>query len=236
MNEPLAAAADVGVGRAASRVSTHLAGLAHASTAAPTLGRVGTTTGGAVPGQALDLAAGRLVVATPALEDPNFERGVVLLLEHQPDGGAMGLVLNRPSGLPLEAGLDSWSKLAAPPDEVFIGGPVEPEIAIALGWLLPEVAVPAGVRPVLGRVGLVDLRLTPDDLPELLAVRVYSGYTGWAPGQLEAEIAQGAWFTLDADPWDAATADPDNLWHDVFRRQRDDLRLLSTFPPDPSLN
>ena len=184
----------------------------------------------------MESLTGRLLVATPALEDPNFDRTVILLLQHDAEDGAMGLVLNRPSGLPLEDELDSWAVLAAPPEEVFLGGPVQPEVAIALGWLLPDVPVPDGVQPVLDRLGVVDLRRTPDDIPELLAVRVYAGYAGWSPGQLEGEIAHGAWFALEADPWDAATADPDNLWREVFRRQHDQLRLLATFPDDPSLN
>lgn len=179
---------------------------------------------------------GRLLVATPSLEDPNFDRTVVLILQHDDEDGAMGLVLNRPSGLPLEEELGDWGALAAPPDEVFIGGPVQPEVAIALGWLTPDSGVPDGVQPVLDRLGVVDLRRSPDDLPQLMAVRVFAGYAGWAAGQLEAEIASGSWFTLDADPWDPATADPDGLWRQVFRRQSDRLRMLATFPDDPSLN
>jgi putative transcriptional regulator len=179
---------------------------------------------------------GRLLVATPSLEDPNFDRTVVLILQHDEEDGAMGLVLNRPSGLPLDDELGPWGALAAPPDEVFIGGPVQPEVAIALGWLTADAGVPEGVQPVMDRVGVVDLRRSPVDFPQLMAIRVYAGYAGWSAGQLEGEIAQGAWFTLDADPWDPATADPDNLWRDVFRRQSDRLRMLATFPDDPSLN
>lgn len=179
---------------------------------------------------------GRLLVATPSLEDPNFDRTVVLILQHDEEDGAMGLVLNRPSGLPLDEELRAWGSLATPPGEVFIGGPVQPEAAIALGWLPPDVEAPSGVQPVLDQVAIVDLRRSPDDLPQLLAVRVFAGYAGWSAGQLEGEIAQGAWFALDADPLDPATADPDNLWRDVFRRQSDRLRMLATFPDDPSLN
>lgn len=179
---------------------------------------------------------GRLLVATPSLEDPNFDRTVVLILQHDDQDGAMGLVLNRPSGLPLEEELGDWGRLAAPPDEVFIGGPVQPEVAIALGWLPSDSGVPDGVRPVMGRLGVVDLRRSPDELPQLVAVRVFAGYAGWAAGQLEDEIAAGSWFALDADPLDPATADPDRLWRDVFRRQSDELRMLATFPDDPSLN
>lgn len=183
-----------------------------------------------------DSLTGRLLVATPSLEDPNFDRTVVLILQHDDEDGAMGLVLNRPSGLPLEAELGAWSSLATPPDEVFIGGPVQPEAAIALGWLAAGGDAPLGVQPILDEVGVVDLRRSPEDMPQLLAVRVFAGYAGWGAGQLEGEIAQGAWFALDADPWDPATADPDNLWRDVFRRQSDRLRMLATFPDDPSLN
>ncbi len=82
----------------------------------------------------------------------------------------------------------------------------------------------------------MDLRRDPAEMPPLLAVRVFAGYAGWSVGQLEDEIAEGAWFTLEADPWDPATRDPDNLWRDVFRRQSDSLRMLATFPDDPSLN
>jgi putative transcriptional regulator len=179
---------------------------------------------------------GRLLVATPSLEDPNFDRTVVLVLQHDDTDGAMGIVLNRPSGLPLEEELGDWGALAAPPDEVFIGGPVQPEVAIALGWLDSDQGVPDGVQVVMDRLGVVDLRRSPDEVPGLLAVRVFAGYAGWAAGQLEAEIAAGSWFTLEADPWDPATSDPDTLWHDVFRRQSDRLRMLATFPEDPSLN
>lgn len=178
---------------------------------------------------------GQLLVATPSLEDPNFERTVVLLLQHD-DEGAMGIVLNRPSGLPLDDELGAWGVLAAPPDEVFLGGPVQPEVAIALGWLAEDAVAPDGVQQVLERVGVVDLRRDPLDLPGVVAVRVFAGYAGWSPGQLEAEIAQGAWFTLPAEPWDPATPDPDDLWREVFRRQSDELRMLATYPDDPRLN
>lgn len=183
-----------------------------------------------------DSLAGRLLVATPALEDPNFDRTVVLVLQHDDVDGAMGLVLNRPSGLPLEDELGDWGALAAPPDEVFIGGPVQPEVAIALGWMTEGALVPEGVQPVMDRLAVVDLRRSPDDVPGLVAVRVFAGYAGWGVGQLEDEIAEGAWFTLDADPWDPATSDPDTLWHAVFRRQPDRLRMLATYPEDPTTN
>lgn len=182
--------------------------------------------------------AGRLLVATPSLVDPNFDRTVVFLLQHTPDEGAMGLVLNRPSGLPVSEHVEGWGELAAPPDEVFLGGPVQPEIAFALAWTDPGQPLPEGVEPVTDRCGVVDLRRDPGEFAGvLLGLRIFSGYAGWAPGQLEMELLTGSWFTLDAEPSDTATPDPDNLWRQVFRRQRArDLRLMSTYPEDPTLN
>lgn len=181
--------------------------------------------------------AGRLLVATPALADPNFDRTVVFLLQHT-DEGAMGLILNRPSGLPVAEHVEAWADMVAPPEEVFLGGPVQPEIAVALAWTDSGQPLPDGLEPVTDRCGVVDLRREPAEFAGvLLGVRIFSGYAGWAPGQLEMELTTGSWFTLDAEPADTATPDPDNLWRYVFRRQRTrDLRLLATYPEDPTLN
>jgi putative transcriptional regulator len=105
---------------------------------------------------------------------------------------------------------------------VFVGGPVEPEVAIALGM--------DG-----GRVSTVDL----DGDPALLAdpgVRVFAGYAGWSPGQLEDEISRGAWAVVDSVPDDAFRADVDGLWHDVLGRQHGELRRLALLPDDLSVN
>jgi putative transcriptional regulator len=178
---------------------------------------------------------GRLVVATPALEDPNFERAVVLVLDHDEDG-ALGIVLNRASGVPVREAVSPWVELAASPPVVFGGGPVEPTAIVALGHATPGVA-PDGSTPILDRVRLVDLDTDPVlAAADLQHVRVFAGYAGWAPGQLESEILQGAWFTVDATPADVFTDDPDDLWHTVLRRQPDELALFATFPSDPTMN
>lgn len=182
-----------------------------------------------------DWHTGRLLVATPALDDPNFERVVILVLDHDEDG-ALGVVLNRASSVSVRETLDGWVELAADPPVVFGGGPVEPTAVVALGSAAPGV-VSEGWSPILERIRLVDL----DEDPVLAAadldrIRVFAGYAGWAPGQLEEELLQGAWFAVDADPDDVFTADPDSLWHGVLRRQPDQLRLLATFPADPSMN
>ena len=178
---------------------------------------------------------GRLVVATPALDDPNFERAVVLILDHDEDG-ALGVVLNRASSVTVEDTLGDWAELAARPAVVFGGGPVEPTAVVALGATTSVVTPDAGPA-ILDRIRLVDL----DEDPVLAAaeverVRIFAGYAGWAPDQLEEEIEQGAWFPLDAAPDDVFSDDPVGLWHAVLRRQPDGLKLLATFPQDPTQN
>jgi putative transcriptional regulator len=178
---------------------------------------------------------GRLLVAAPALDDPNFERAVVLILDHDEDG-AIGVVLNRASSVPVRETLVDWAELAAAPPVVFGGGPVEPTAVVALGVATP-VATPDTGAAILGRVRLVDLDQDVSlAASELERVRIFAGYAGWAPDQLEDEVDQGAWFAVDADPDDVFTDDPAGLWHAVLRRQPGELRLLATYPADPSLN
>ena len=187
-------------------------------------------------------AKGRLLVATPQLSDPNFTRTVVLVLEHD-DPGAVGVVLNRPLHVEVGEILDAWADLAsaAPPAVVFSGGPVSPDAVIGLALPAGAAADP-GWRPVVGGdsasgAGIVDLSLAPVDQPVALrSVRLFSGYAGWAPGQLEDELDDGGWFLLDALADDLFAADPERLWHDVLQRQGGSLAMLATYPATPSLN
>ena len=140
--------------------------------------------------------SGRLLVATPLLGDPNFRRTVVLVVEDEPEEGTLGVVLNRPTEVPVGQVLESWTELVTGPSVVFRGGPVAPNSALALA-IVPGDAEPVGWRAldgsaVMSRVGLVDL----DAPPQLLAggiasLRVFAGYAGWGPGQLQAEIDEG---------------------------------------------
>ncbi|HWG24125.1 YqgE/AlgH family protein [Actinospica sp.] len=183
---------------------------------------------------------GRLLVATPLLVDPNFDRAVVLVLDHDTDG-TLGVVINRPTTVPVHEVLPAWSELAGPMPMVFQGGPVALDSALGLAELraLPrgEDPDPLGWRRVHGDLGLVDLDLPPELLAaEISAFRVYAGYAGWSAGQLERELGQGAWYVIDAAPADAFTLSPELAWRTVLRRQRGGLALLSTFPDDPELN
>lgn len=179
---------------------------------------------------------GRLLLAGPSLEDPNFRRTVVFMVEHSEDG-ALGLVLNRPSDIDLADALPRWADLAAEPPAVFVGGPVEQGAVLGLGHVVVDEA-PDGVTPIHAGIAVLDLEADPLHLlGDVAGVRLFSGYAGWGPGQLEGELAMGGWLVVDAEPGDITTTEPDDLWRSVLRRQPDqDLALLSMFPDDLSSN
>lgn len=178
---------------------------------------------------------GKLLVATPVIGDGAFERSVVLLLEHSPDG-AFGLVLNQPTELDLLDPLPQWYSLAAHPSVVFVGGPVEQERAIALARADGAIGV-EGWSPILGGIGTLDLTLGPEDIgPGLEEIRVFAGYAGWQAGQLEGEIGVGAWFVVDPVAGDLLSDEPDGLWSRVLRRQPGTTAWFAAYPPDPSVN
>lgn len=180
---------------------------------------------------------GRLLVATPPLEDPNFDRTVVYMLEHR-DDGALGVVINRPTDEALESPLDRWADLQAAPGSVFLGGPVEPDALIALALAnRPVTEATDELSPVSGRVASADLTTDPAFIAGVVgSVRVFRGYAGWGPGQLEGEIESGAWLVLDAEPADVFADQPDDLWRSVLRRQSGRLAWLATAPDDLSAN
>ncbi len=188
-----------------------------------------------------DPKAGRLLVATPLLGDPNFRRAVVLIVEHEAVEGTLGVVLNRPTKVGVGQVLEQWTELATRPSVVFRGGPVAPNSALALA-LVPGKDEPLGWRaldgaPALARLGLLDLDAPPRLLaPAIQSLRVYAGYAGWSPGQLQAEIDEGAWYVMGAEPGDVFAAEPEQLWRTVLRRQEGELAFLATYPDDPGLN
>lgn len=179
--------------------------------------------------------SGRLLVAEPLLGDPNFDRTVVLVVQHAAEG-AFGLVLDRPADVPLAEVLPGWADLAGADVPLHHGGPVEP----ASGWCLARLAddAPAeGVTAVVGDLALVDLAGDPDRVAgHVRALRCYAGYAGWGPGQLDAELLGGSWIVADARPEDPFHPDPAALWRRVLARQEGRVARLALFPPDPSHN
>jgi putative transcriptional regulator len=180
--------------------------------------------------------AGRLLVATPLLRDPNFARTVVFLADHGEEG-ALGVVLNRPTDTALTEVLPLWEVAASSPASVFVGGPVSPEAALALGHLGTAGRPDDGFAPLVNGFGAVDLEADPALLgPHLAGLRVFAGYAGWGPAQLEGEIEEGAWYVVDAALDDVFSSKPEALWSAVLRRQGGDLAFVSTFPVDPTMN
>ena len=179
--------------------------------------------------------AGRLLVATPRLMDPNFVRGVILILDHD-DDGALGVVINRPTELPLSTVLPGWSDAVVSPPLLFTGGPVAVESALGIGLAAgrgPE----QSFKRLTGDLGLVDLDAEPYDvLDGLVGVRVFSGYAGWESGQLEMEVAEGSWYIVEALATDVLDPRPGELWRTVLRRQRNEMAYLANLPDDPTLN
>src|SRR3954454_18674320 len=154
------------------------------------------------------------------------------------DDGALGLLLNRPSPLEVRDPLPDWADLSAAPPVVFVGSPVSRSSVIALARCSdrPDMADDTWTA-VLGPIGVLDLTADAALLHAVVDdVRVFAGYAGWDAEQLQAEIAEGAWFVVDADPSDATTDEPERLWRDVLRRQRGPLRLFANYPDDVSTN
>jgi putative transcriptional regulator len=176
---------------------------------------------------------GQLLVAGPALTDPNFRRTVVLLGEHG-DEGAMGLVLNRVSTVTVDEAVPPVAALAGPQRLVHIGGPVQPQAVVVLAdFVEPEHA---------GALVLDTIGFLPGDVGEeselgaLRDVRVFAGYAGWGPGQLEEELEEQSWVVLPARASDVFTEAPDDLWATVLRRQGGALAMLALLPDDPHAN
>jgi len=178
---------------------------------------------------------GRLLVAEPMLGDPNFDRTVVLMIQHSSEG-ALGLVLNRPTDVPVAEALPGWGHVATDPAVLHVGGPVEEQS----GWCLARAHQPeslVGFVPMVGDLGLVDLELDPLEVAASFhAVRLYAGYSGWGPGQLEHELTEDAWFVADAEPDDPFLPVGAALWKRILARQGGPLARLALFPTDPSLN
>lgn len=147
----------------------------------------------------------------------------------------MGVVLNRPSPVSVADAVPPLAELAEDDDLVYVGGPVQPQAIVVLGdFAEPDEAAVL----VVGSIGFLPAEIeSADDVRSLSRARVFAGYAGWAPGQLEAELEESAWILEPAIPEDIFTSDPDGLWSRVLRRKGGmQYRVLSLMPSDPSRN
>jgi putative transcriptional regulator len=166
----------------------------------------------------MDSTRGQLLIAGPALLDPNFERTVLLVVEHS-DQGALGLVLNRPS-------------------ETTVGGPVQQSALIVLAEFENAAQAALIAFADVGVLGADDVGPEPEDggLPATRRGRAFAGHAGWGPGQLDAELERGDWFLEPARHEDAFCAAPDELWEAVLTRKGGSYALVARMPLDPSVN
>lgn len=180
----------------------------------------------------MESLCGTLLVASPALVDPNFRRAVVLVTEHT-DEGAAGLVLNRPSPLEVAGAVPQLEPVVDDGEAVWVGGPVQPEAVLVLGEFLdPDDAA----VPLFGALGFPSLSDPEEIVPATTRRRVFAGYAGWGEGQLEAEVDDEDWILEPALADDAFTEDPDALWRDVLRRKGGIYELVARMPEDPRVN
>jgi putative transcriptional regulator len=180
----------------------------------------------------VDTLEGQLLIASPALSDPNFRRTVVLITEHSNDGAA-GLVLNSPSPESVSELVPELEPLVEDEEQVWFGGPVQPNAVLVLGEFMdPDDAA----VPLFGSLGFPALDDPEEVVPATTRRRVFAGYAGWEAGQLENELGREDWIIEEAQPDDAFTESPENLWSDVLRRKGGIYELVARIPDDPSVN
>jgi putative transcriptional regulator len=165
------------------------------------------------------LAKGKLLVASDGLRDPNFAETVVLLVEYN-EQGAMGVILNRATRVKLSELLPRIKGLKQRGDPIYEGGPVERSEIL---MLLRSTQEPEHSRAVFADVYLsssADLlkRLAAESSRDNAPFRVYSGYAGWASGQLEAEVGAGGWHIFPASAAVVFAPEPGGLWRDFISR------------------
>ncbi len=176
--------------------------------------------------------AGDVLVASVTVSDGVFDGAVVLLLDAD-ESGTVGVVLNRISPVNLASALPTWAELVSMPRALFDGGPVSQQGAVCVAELRDANVVPPGWRGVTGRLGLLNLEVPPhESVWAFTRLRVFAGYAGWDPGQLEEEIEFGMWHVVAATPDDPFDPVPETLWRRVLRRQGGDLALFSTWPEE----
>jgi putative transcriptional regulator len=173
---------------------------------------------------------GSLLIAAPQLLDPNFRRTVVLVADHG-DDGAMGVILNRPSGMTVADAAPDLEDYVARDAPIFAGGPVQPTAGVVLA------EVTEADEPIFADVVLVPGLGELADVADLAGrIRVFAGYAGWGPGQLDAELEREDWILDPARASDVFSDAPESLWGEVLERKGGQFALLARMPDDPSLN
>jgi putative transcriptional regulator len=175
---------------------------------------------------------GHLLLSAASLWDPNFRKTIVLIGHHDEEG-AVGVVLNRSTEVSVAEAVPPLADLVPPDAPLFIGGPVQPQAAVVLA----EFEDPSHAQIIaLDSIGFLPEEVDPDEIGGIRRARIFSGYSGWGAGQLEAELAEGSWIVEPALPDDVFAEDPEHLWDRVLRRKGGEFAILRTMPIDPSQN
>jgi len=176
---------------------------------------------------------GKLLIAGATLPDPNFARTVVLVCEHSEEG-ALGLVLNRAGELLVAESAPELADLFDDAATIDEGGPVQPDALLVLAEFDD---VSHAAIPVLGTVGLLGDGSQIDDLVAVTRrARLFAGYAGWGPGQLDAELERDDWFVAPAGIDDIFDPDAEELWRRVLSRKGGHFAVVARMPIDPSVN
>ncbi len=181
---------------------------------------------------------GNLLVATPRMTDPNFRRSVLLLIDHG-ETGSLGLIINRPTPISVIEVMPELSRVIVDPQVVFQGGPVQPEVVLAIGSIdlhqLGEIG--ESINLITDSIASYSLASDIQELSDRVSqLRIFSGYAGWHPGQLIDEIRAGAWFVVEGNDTDVLSENPQGMWSHVLRRQSSDLAMLANYPEELYLN
>jgi putative transcriptional regulator len=175
--------------------------------------------------------AGSLLVADPNMLDPNFRRTVVFVSEHDPNEGALGVIINRPLDRPVTELVSGMPPIDLADVPVFVGGPVGNNQLMFAAF---EWRKDVGLK--LNHNITLDESSETDCPKNLLSVCAFVGYAGWGAGQLEAEVAQKAWLVQKANPSLLRMDRLANLWFDIMRTLGPWYKMLAAAPDDPSLN
>ena len=175
---------------------------------------------------------GKLLLSNASLFDPNFRKTIVLIGHHDEEG-AVGVVLNRQLEVTVDEAVPPLSEIVPPGEPLFLGGPVQQQAAVVVAEF--DDPSRAGVI-AFDHVGFLPEEADHEHLEGVSRARVFAGYAGWGPGQVESEIAEGAWFVVEGSPDDAMSSSPGGLWRTVLGRQGGRLRWFANYPNDPSDN
>lgn len=177
-----------------------------------------------------DLAPGKFLVAGRELADPNFAEAVVLLVDYDAEHGAMGLIVNRRTDVPISRVFGDLKEAKTRTDPVYVGGPVELSTVFAL---LRSSVQPGDAKRIFADVYLAktkdQLLKAMTDKQDAASFHVFLGYAGWGTGQLEHEVDLGAWHVMPAETAVVFHSDPESVWPRLIKRTEQQFARVGSY-------